>query len=159
MSTHELPSGWKECSGDPENRVWRRFSKAFEFLPSTRDFPGIKERSPGRTYQLPRYDSMDEAAVWRAFTKVFRRLHRRGQTVYALDWQHTCYTVDFSAVDAGCCVSPMPNGDYHIFLEEEFRYGWFGHPWEWTVHVWGRPLLAALRAHPMPQLGTILRSS
>ncbi len=39
-----------------------------------------------------------------------------------------------------------PNGDYPIFLAEDFRFGIFGHPWERTCCIFGAELLAALEA-------------
>jgi hypothetical protein len=45
-------------------------------------------------------------------------------------------------------VTPFPNGDYYIFLSEDFRTGTFGHPWEETMCIFGDRLLTAL-AEPL----------
>jgi hypothetical protein len=41
-------------------------------------------------------------------------------------------------------VTPLPNGDYYIFLSEVFRTGTFGHPWEETMCIFGDRLLHGL---------------
>ena len=40
----------------------------------------------------------------------------------------------------------MPDGDYNIHLAEDFCYGTFGHPWEYTLCVMGAPLLQPVTA-------------
>lgn len=41
-------------------------------------------------------------------------------------------------------VPPFPDGDYYIFLSEDFRDGWFGHPWEQTVCIFGQRAVSSL---------------
>jgi hypothetical protein len=51
----------------------------------------------------------------------------------------------------------IPDGDYHIFLAPDFSWGFFGHPWEWTICVFGAPLLATLEHRALRPLGPPIR--
>jgi hypothetical protein len=42
----------------------------------------------------------------------------------------------------------LPDGDYAIFLAEDFSFGFFGHPWEATICIFGEPLLEAFQKYP-----------
>lgn len=50
-----------------------------------------------------------------------------------------------------------PDGDYHIWLAEDLRYGTFGLPWEPSLCVFGNELLAAFTQIGDEALGRILR--
>lgn len=52
-----------------------------------------------------------------------------------------------------------PNGDYHILIAEDFRYGTFGHPWEQTLCLFGADLLTLVANEITGLLGSILRRS
>ncbi|MGC0422712.1 hypothetical protein ABIA38_008257 [Embleya sp. AB8] len=50
---------------------------------------------------------------------------------------------------------PYPEGNYHVFLAEDLRFGTFGHPWEHTFCVFGAELLAAIaRNAPVYRIGS-----
>ena len=34
-----------------------------------------------------------------------------------------------------------PNGDYHFFVDKEWKYGLFGHPWKHEIVVMGEKLI------------------
>jgi hypothetical protein len=74
--------------------------------------------------------------------------------MYVLDWQHTCFWF-FPHRSGGEQFerSVFPDGDYHIFLAQDFSFGFFGHPWEETVCAFGERLLQAMEQH-RPQLFT-----
>ena len=42
----------------------------------------------------------------------------------------------------------LPDGEYSIFLPSDQSWGWFAHPWEQTIRVFGEPLLAVLGERP-----------
>jgi hypothetical protein len=144
---------WSELSEQDEGAVWSRFAEVFNFIPSvtSSDWPGIHERRPFRTYsiehiyghpsarQLER-DLEDKARI------AFQACAPSDTRVYALDWQHQCYWLRPHELVSGepWAIPALPDGDYYIFLEEQFEYGWFGHPWEQTICVFGTPLLRAL---------------
>ena len=51
---------------------------------------------------------------------------------------------------------PIPDGEYTIFIEPQFRFGTFGHPWEWSLNIFGDLLIHKVRKN-MP--GKSLRKS
>ena len=74
--------------------------------------------------------------------------------MYALDWQHDCFTFlpkehipfEYEEYDSDrkCQVyfpTYYPNGDYHFFVDKEWKYGLFGHPWEHEIVVMGEMLI------------------
>lgn len=156
-----LPAGWQEMTEDESKALWRRFSKAFAFRASVHksDWPGINERSPSTTYKLPPLRDIDLQRVWNAFLTIFRDLSGRpGQERLAvLDWEHTSYWLTPKEAGLTWVTHPVPNGDYYLFLEPQFRYGTFGHPWEWTINVFGAPLVERLTGKVAADLGSPIR--
>lgn len=74
--------------------------------------------------------------------------------MYALDWQHDCFIfspkehIPFGYeeydLDRNCQVyfpTYYPNGDYHVFVDKEWKYGLFGHPWKHEIVVMGEKLM------------------
>ncbi len=51
----------------------------------------------------------------------------------------------------------LPNGDYYVFLSPELDWGWFGHPWEQTICIFGERLLAAVAENPPTLFTQVLR--
>ena len=37
--------------------------------------------------------------------------------------------------------SYYPNGDYHFFIDKDWSFGMFGHPWKQEIVVWGKELI------------------
>ncbi|WP_414646490.1 DUF2716 domain-containing protein [Embleya scabrispora] len=88
-----------------------------------------------------------------------------------LDWQHTCYRLrpDVPETDMflprvlegrsreGWPFGLYPDGDYHIFLAQDLRFGTFGHPWEHTLCVFGAELLNVIEQDIHHILGRPLR--
>ncbi len=67
-------------------------------------------------------------------------LHGEDEYVIALDWQHFAYEFHpgSRAMPPGPWRIPaLPDGDYYLFLAQDFRFGWLGHPWERTVCCYG----------------------
>jgi hypothetical protein len=61
---------------------------------------------------------------------------------YVFDWQHEGY--DFYPLLNHQPLSVYPNGDYYSFVAEDFSFWTFGHPWQKTLCVFGKPLIDAL---------------
>lgn len=84
-------------------------------------------------------------------------------TLFALDWQHTSYRFAPQGVGGpgqpAWPLSPYPDGDYFIFLSEDFRFGSFGHPWEESICLFGEELLDAASAEVDRVLGPPIRRS
>lgn len=141
------------------DRIWDRFDAVFDFRPSMSEFPGIREPMPSVTWSL---EALAEDPRWRKRTQLTDIVldglvasTLAGESVYVLDWQHTCYVVrpEMPPTDMflphalerrtreGWPRSPFPDGDYYIFLSEDLSFGSFGHPWERSLCVFGAPLL------------------
>ena len=157
---------WVELGLSAYRLVWDRFYAEFDFRPSvhSRDFPGIKEPRPSVTYALPRVDGQPRMPTAEesddldaAMLAAFRACTPLGMRIYALDWQHPSYFFDPHADFEEWAVPVVPNGDYYIFLSQSFSWGVFGHPWEWTMCVFGEPLLAALERRRPRLFGTPIR--
>ncbi len=149
--------------------VWDRFRAEFAFRPSVdpAQWPAIKEPTDSVTWSLaaldedPGHARLDQlvAAVRQGLT----RCVAPQATLLALDWQHTSYR--FSPHHAGgpaqdrWPLSPYPDGDYYIYLSEDFRLGSFGHPWEQSLCLFGRDLLDVAAAEVDAVLGPPLRRS
>ena len=75
------------------------------------------------------------------------------ERVIALDWQHQGYYFRPERFEGHWEIPPFPDGDYYIFLSEDMTEGWFGHPWEQTICVFGSRAVYSL-ALGLPKLFT-----
>ncbi|MFE3202543.1 DUF2716 domain-containing protein [Embleya sp. NPDC059237] len=94
-----------------------------------------------------------------------------GEFLWLLDWQHTCHRLrpDVPETDMflprvlegrsreGRSFGPYPDGDHHVFLAQDLRFGTFGHPWEHTLCVFGAELLNTIEQDMHHILGRPLR--
>ena len=127
--------------------AWDRFYDEFLFKPNyyERILPAIHEPDPSITFDLScewTDQFVDEMA--QEFLKAFRAVTPPGEQLYFLDWQHQCYLFEPHLADTRASVPVLPDGDYHLFLDPEFRFGTFGHPWQQSLTVFGTRLLEAL---------------
>lgn len=167
-----MTTAWQELDDGEYDSVWTRFEREFEFQPSVRSefWPGITEPSPSETYNISGVYGGDESHYAQCNAEIqdwglhaFQRLlPSESDCLYALDWQHRCYKffphVSFELNEFDEWVIPIiPDGDYHIFIERDFTWGIFGHPWELTMCIFGPHLLAMLREHSPHLLSTLLR--
>lgn len=151
--------GWILLSDIEYKNVWDRFYTEFAFRPSvhSKDWPSITEPPLSTTYAIghcfgdaSRFASL-LSDLDSKLLQAFRSATPRGDRMYALDWQHECFTYlphedPELNEDAGWIIPFFPNGDYYIHLSQDFSYGIFGHPWERTMCVFGLNLLTALSA-------------
>jgi hypothetical protein len=133
---------------------------------SAEKWPGIVEPKPFRTFSVAHFwDAADKehlesdleskaARMFQACTEVDTRL-------YALDWQHQGYWLSpHRLVPRETWTLPaFPNGDYYMFLSQDLDFGWFGHPWEQSICVFGGPLLLALEVHTPDLFTKLLRAA
>jgi hypothetical protein len=139
-----------ELGGVEETTIWDRWFAEFAFRPSMHVFPGIREPVPSATWSLdtlnddPGYLNLDRFSA--TVEQALATCTPDGESVLVLDWQHRCFRVrpDLLAGGerSGWPLSPYPDGDYYIFLAEDFSFGSFGHPWEHTICLFGAGLLA-----------------
>lgn len=165
QSTSNLQA-WVPLGLSEYRAVWDRCLAAFNFRPSTNpsSFPGIDVPSPSLTFSLPRVGAQkrlpadtDVRDLEVAALAAFRACSRPQERIYALDWQHESYWFQPHASFEEWQVPTVPDGDYCVFLAADLTWGYFGHPWEWTICVFGMPLLAALKRRPPRLFSTIIR--
>lgn len=164
-------------SDTEQDAVWQEFDTRFCFRPSIHsiDWPGIREPVPSVTDDIAGVYDLEEQAyvaglddLERKLVAALRRVTAPGECIYFLDWQHSGALVDPHAWEPVTrrpdgrspeeWFSPfIPNGDYWIFLARDFRFGYFGHPWEKTVCLWGEPFLRKVEGDPPILLNAVLR--
>lgn len=134
-------NAWVTLTQNEYDKVWDSFYEKFRFNPTIHieNFPGILEPSPSLTYEIS--DNFgDERNIVDLENKVLSALRSQSsqkEKIYVLDWQHECYWFYPHKNFQKWLIPILPDGDYYIFLAEDFRFGIFGHPWEWTSCVWG----------------------
>ncbi|MFF8847596.1 DUF2716 domain-containing protein [Streptomyces sp. NPDC015127] len=149
--------------------VWDRFYEEFSFRPSTSSlqWPAIKEPVDSATWSLaaldddPGYERLDRLVE--LVKKGLASCVGPQGTLFALDWQHTSYRFVPHAVGGPAQpawpLSPYPDGDYYIYLSEDFRMGSFGHPWEESLCLFGEALLDSVSTDVDKVLGPPIRRS
>ena len=152
--------------GKVYNAVWDRFEEAFQFRPGEQ--PGIVEPVPSLTYSISAGYGSDEAHqnlvsdLHVKMLSAFRRCTQPEQRLYALDWQHVGFWLYphepfLGEAMSGWQVPVFPDGDYYIFLSEDFSFGTFGHPWEESLCVFGQSLLNALQTDEPELFNRVIR--
>ncbi|GAA3399238.1 DUF2716 domain-containing protein [Streptomyces roseoviridis] len=148
-------------------RVWDRFYEDFGFRPSTNpiEWPAIKEPVASVTWSLAALDDDPSDERLDHLVAVVKQglassVGPSG-TLFALDWQHTSYRFAPQEVDGPgqppWPLSPCPDGDYFVFLAEDFRFGSFGHPWEESLCLFGEELLDVAATEVDEVLGPPIR--
>jgi hypothetical protein len=150
-------SAWTELTRAEYDYIWDKFYLALDFHPDVDpdSWPSLREPIPSVTYSVSHYyghpggEALDED-LEQAALAAFQQLVRPGGWLYALDWKHPAYRFAPHAAEVGVPweVPAFPNGDYYIFVPPDLSWGWFGHPWEETICIWGQPLLDALAVRP-----------
>lgn len=96
-------------------------------------------------------DRMDEI-----IRHIFMDVTAEHERMYALDWQHSAFLYDPRNMEEQKSIwvandsvgeydayfpSFFPDGDYYFFIDENFRFGYLGHPWREEVWVFGESLV------------------
>lgn len=83
---------------------------------------------------------------------------QEGGRMYALDWNHSAFLFDPRYEEKQMNESAgkyrhwgdgydeyfpdfYPDGDYYFFIDEDFRFGYLGHPWRQEIWVFGDVLI------------------
>lgn len=151
---------WVELDEQEYDFAWDNFSSTFKFSPSTSKFPGILEPISSVTYFLG-HDLSPEKEVddlYENLLKAFQEVLPLDGRMYALDWQHACFWFYPHYFDKSWKIG-LPDGDYAIFISEDFSFGYFGHPWEATICVFGEAMLEAFQKYPPLLFQKILREN
>ena len=156
MSAWEIPT-------DPDyGDQWDRFDKQFKFRASyPPNGPGIREPNPSVTFDIAApidgpIPEEEYGLVNELHTKAhaaFQRVTPIGKRLIVLDWQHEDWLFDPHApFDPANWRNwetwVYPDGDYYVFLADDFSFGTFAHPWAQTICVWGQDLIDAFASDP-----------
>lgn len=134
---------WEELQREEYDSVWDRFYAQFKFRPdyNERTVPAIREPEPFETFDLSQVFSDSQIDALNAiFANAFRAILKPQHRIYVLDWQHTSYKFDPHESTAWL-LGIFPDGDYYIYLADDFSFGTFGHPWQASLCVFGKSLL------------------
>ena len=84
------------------------------------------------------------------------------QRLYALDWQHDAFIFNPRNIEEQKDYSDgkynryfpgfIPDGDYYFFIDEDFEFGYLGHPWRQEIWIFGDQLIEKIE-EVYPQLG------
>lgn len=72
------------------------------------------------------------------------------QKIYALDWHHDAFlfnprnSEEMKSKYSAYFPSFVPDGDYDFFIEENFQFGYLGHPWREEIWIFGGKLLTEI---------------
>ena len=133
------------------NELWDMFYDDFKFDPGVQDDDKdwISVPYENKTFK-PNviWTGQQEALINSFFEELI------DGNIFALDWQHDCFV--FSPNDYEKLVKEYydeardcnvyfpnyyPNGDYHFFVDPNWRFGFFGHPWLKQIAVFGEDLI------------------
>ncbi|MFZ6759603.1 DUF2716 domain-containing protein [Undibacterium sp. Ji50W] len=130
---------------DEYARVWNNFDKKFSFCPSVEGpFPAITEPTDSITFLLAHdYDDTLIDELGNVLFQAFIECGYESKEVYYLDWQHQCYAITMNK-NNGSRISGFPDGDYAILLSEDMQVGTFGHPWEYSICIFGKSFVQAI---------------
>lgn len=154
-------NAWIEFTQDEYRDVWDRFYAYFKFRPDYHEhvLPAINEPEPHIVVDLSaEFSDTGIDNVNEQFDSAFHQLARQGHDrLVALDWQHTCYWFFPLRPSTTAPLSVFPDGDYYAFVSPDFSFGTFGHPWQRSLCVFGKPLLQLLPN--IETMGPVLRRS
>lgn len=134
-------------------KIWDVICSDYAFFPSTDS--GKTWLNPNGVFQryrlLKKWDEHREASINRILCEVV------AGEMFALDWQHDCFSFDPSEKiptgytyydrERDCSVyfpEYYPDGDYHFFVSKDWRFGLFGHPWRKELIVVGEELIVEI---------------
>ena len=141
-----------------EDSVWDKICNEFKFVPdcTTSSYSWIDLPSPCKTYML------DVSAVGTHWDRLMNSLfvHLGSSEMYALNWQHDCFVFaprdywkidkEYYDDDRNCNVyfpNYYPDGEYHFFVDPQWKCGIFGHPWLMQIAVFGEELIERIDMH------------
>ena len=147
------------------NAIWDRVYNELGFKPSC-DYRGHSLNVPlpfntNKNYAVYGFDTTTEEQmdlIPDEIRRIFIEITQEGQKIYALDWHHSCFIYDPRNLDEQTDIrvenpnipcgyhmayfpSFLPDGDYYFFIDENFSFGYLGHPWREEIWVFGDDLI------------------
>jgi len=151
-------SSWHKLTSEENHRTWDLFYEEFKFRPSidSKDWPSIETDLPQLKLDIMEcyregYDQGCFNILEELAKEIFKNITEVNEHMFALDWQHPGYEFDprkefpIDPKFKEWPVPVLPNGDYYIFLTQDFQNLWFGHPWEETITLIGKDIVTAGR--------------
>lgn len=143
--------------------VWDKVYEILKFTPSVdKSIMPFEIKEEYAIYSFDFYEIAEnridlEEVIGNIFVDIFED----DTKMYALDWQHSAFLYNpknkeeqksFWKEDNRywgggyyAFFPPfIPDGDYYFFIEENFRFGYLGHPWRQEIWVWGEKLIARM---------------
>lgn len=153
--------------------LWARVYAELKFSPCSRareeadDLarPPFRIDGPHAVYGIEGMTADQRAMLEQAALDAFCAATAPGERLYAMDWQHAAFLFDPRKLEdmQPAQIIPLPgsglswpavaefpafypDGDYHFFIDEQFRFGYLGHPWRREAWIFGKPLMTAFAA-------------
>lgn len=145
--------GWTPLSDAEVVSIWESFTEKYTFRRGVdqKSWPGINEPVNSVTWDvsllLRLYDEDQsglqavEESLHRTLITSLKKQLKPGDRVFALDFNHQCYTFETDNISMhdlnSWPITVLPAGDYHVFLSSDLGFGIFGHPWEKSLCIFG----------------------
>ncbi|MCR5806588.1 MAG: DUF2716 domain-containing protein [Oscillospiraceae bacterium] len=150
------------------DEIWDKVYDILKFSPSYYDQShSMQIKLPfqiNRPYVVYGIENMTEAQtdlLNDTIRDIFIRITGEGKRIYALDWQHSAFLYDPGDISEqqsqfvkdgrysgggynAYFPSFYPDGDYYLFIEESFEFGYLGHPWRQEIWVFGEKLITEI---------------
>lgn len=163
-------------SENESTEVWERVYRQLQFTPSVDiSVIPFELPEPWAVYDISDAFGGDDDPFlpeeWNSMTEQFTDVINRillscmvpGERLYALDWHHSGFLFDpqnreeqqdlfvederyWGGGYYAYFPSYIPDGDYHFFLSQDFRFGYLGHPWRQEIWLFGEKLVDAFQA-------------
>lgn len=153
-------NNWISLQADEYKRVWDRFYKDFSFNPSIypKDWPTFTINIPFVTIEIKKnYHDEDIDELEEICVNSLRSCLEPEEYMYALDWQHESFYYSPFLQDTPSRISFYPDGDYYLFLKDDFSLGFLGHPWEHSITIFGEELIKQFNKNKPKILEVIIR--
>lgn len=143
--------------------IWNKVYETLKFNPSMKN--GIVPFEIKEEHSIYSFDiEIDENQIDKLnelMKNIFADIANEDTKMYALDWQHSAFLYNPKNEEEQKSIwkkddrymgggynayfpSFLPDGDYYFFIEENFRFGYLGHPWRREIWVWGEELIAKM---------------
>lgn len=134
------------------DQLWDRMLGEYHFSPPWDKSP-FSFPHPYKLYRLGKYTWTQEQET--RINSIFETLVPQDGYLYALDWNHDCFTYNpreriplyyhYYDEKRDCNVyfpSYYPDGDFYFFIASDWSFGMLGHPWRKELYLWGDELIA-----------------
>ena len=169
---------WEVLSDNEEEYIWKFILENYKFNPKynskDKSAPFLILPEPYAVYEMHLFTSylkdtsinIDEE-YYNNFneliTNIFIKCMGKDEYIFALDWQHTCFKYNPNSSEKMSKVLELdgfniyfpefyPDGDYYIFISNNFSWGYFTHPWTQELWVFGNELINEINNIPQVYL-------